>query len=470
MPTQVSDDGIAGPILLPCPAVDLIELAVADAQQPLRLQQLLRFNPSLMVFGLAAFHAANQTAPDSFGQLSQWCQANLLERFAGLPDGWSEIETSLDVANRSHGDPVSGKALREFVATRTNGQIRKWLTQFVVSATGVPKKPVKKWVNQLIGKDLTFQKLKHLNRLSAHKLPRKRLAQKWKHSRSDAADIESVFRMSQDSKTTERQFQARLTREKLASLKELAYGASHEINNPLANISIRAQTLLNTESDPERRQKLAVIYEQALRAHEMISDLMLFANPPASGIQSIDLRLWIPKLVTEISPSLTRLEINGLRVEQLPIEFEVRLGPEVRHLDVDPTQLSVAIKSLIRNSIESIRTAARSGNISLRVSQSPAGWIGFTVTDDGGGVLDCAKPHLFDPFYSSRESGRGLGFGLSKAWRIAELHGGTLELNGQHEPGAQFTLLIPLSRMNLSPTTTVRSNDEATPLSQKRVG
>ena len=70
-------------------------------------------------------------------------------------------------------------------------------------------------------------------------------------------------------------FEQRLEREKLEALKELAYGASHEINNPLANIAARAQTLLDDEIDPERRRKLLAIHRQALRAHEMIADLML---------------------------------------------------------------------------------------------------------------------------------------------------------------------------------------------------
>jgi hypothetical protein len=78
----------------------------------------------------------------------------------------------------------------------------------------------------------------------------------------------------------EREYSAELEREKLEALKELAYGASHEINNPLANISTRAQTLMREETDPERRRKLAVINAQAFRAHEMISDMMLFARPP----------------------------------------------------------------------------------------------------------------------------------------------------------------------------------------------
>ncbi len=78
----------------------------------------------------------------------------------------------------------------------------------------------------------------------------------------------------------ERRFDAAVQHAKLEAMKELAYGAGHEINNPLANIATRAQTLLRDETNPERRRKLAAINAQAFRAHEMIADLMLFARPP----------------------------------------------------------------------------------------------------------------------------------------------------------------------------------------------
>ena len=84
-------------------------------------------------------------------------------------------------------------------------------------------------------------------------------------------------------------FSAELQRQKLDALKELAYGASHEINNPLANIAARAQTLLRDEQAPERRRSLEAIHQQAMRAHEMISDLMLFARPPQLELAAIDL-------------------------------------------------------------------------------------------------------------------------------------------------------------------------------------
>src|SRR5438309_9187168 len=86
-----------------------------------------------------------------------------------------------------------------------------------------------------------------------------------------------------------RDFDSALESAKLQALYNFAYGLSHEINNPLANIATRAQTLLLDEKDPERRRKLATIVQQAFRAHEMIADLMLFARPPAVRAQEVDL-------------------------------------------------------------------------------------------------------------------------------------------------------------------------------------
>src|SRR6476659_1187074 len=95
-------------------------------------------------------------------------------------------------------------------------------------------------------------------------------------------------------------FAAALEASKLQALYNFAYGLSHEINNPLANISARAQTLLVDEKDPDRRRKLATIVQQAFKAHEMIADLMLFARPPALRPQSIDLAKLADTVVSEM--------------------------------------------------------------------------------------------------------------------------------------------------------------------------
>src|SRR5215510_1003103 len=95
---------------------------------------------------------------------------------------------------------------------------------------------------------------------------------------------------------------ARLEAEKLAALVELAAGAGHEINNPLAVICGRVELLLRQETHPERRRDLATIHAQARRVYEMIADLMLFARPPQPVLAPLDVTILLQELVDEMEP------------------------------------------------------------------------------------------------------------------------------------------------------------------------
>ena len=141
---------------------------------------------------------------------------------------------------------------------------------------------------------------------------------------------------------------------KLDALKELAYGASHELNNPLANISARAQTLLQEEKDPERRRRLAAINSQAFRAHEMIADMMLFARPPQLVLQSVNLVELIDDLVRRLTEEASQQNTELVRVGgDTPIEARV-----------DPVHLRAALRALVINSLEAL---AEGGRIELSV-------------------------------------------------------------------------------------------------------
>lgn len=209
------------------------------------------------------------------------------------------------------------------------------------------------------------------------------------------------------------EFAAELHRQKLLALRGFAYGASHEINNPLANIALRAESLARTEEDAARRQKLWVIHQQALRAHQMISDLMLFARPPRSEPAAVDLAELVQEIVGEQRRECAEAEIE--------IVVTVRARPE--RIQVDPRQVSELLKALLSNAIQSI---GRRGQITVAVDATQTGSATITVTDSGKGIEKEILGQIFDPFFSGREAGRGLGFGLSKAWRIAQEHGGDL--------------------------------------------
>jgi signal transduction histidine kinase len=225
-------------------------------------------------------------------------------------------------------------------------------------------------------------------------------------------------------------FDARLEQAKLDAMKELAYGASHEINNPLANISARAQSLLREERDPERRRTLEAIHLQALRAHEMISDLMLFARPPQLQRQRLDLTELARQVASGLAPEC----------ERRSIKLSVVVDGQPPPVDADATQLAVAVHALVANAMNAL---GRDGVIQIAVRHSLDGRALLQIADNGPGIPPEVRPHIFDPFYSGREAGRGLGFGLSKAWRIITLHGGSVEVDVPPTGGAAFTITLP---------------------------
>lgn len=242
--------------------------------------------------------------------------------------------------------------------------------------------------------------------------------------------------------TFDTSLEARLQAAKLDAMKEFAYGAGHELNNPLANIATRAQTLLVDETDPQRRRRLAAINTQAFRAHEMLADMMLFARPPQLRLQSVD----IVKLIDEVIAAVAD-DAAGQ---------ETLIHPPSRRdaltIQADPVQLRVALLAVCRNSLEAL---AHGGNLSIELcvsdtDPSPNGphqeAVRITVSDDGPGLPAEAHDKIFDPFFSGREAGRGLGLGLSKCWRIVTGHGGNMACASQPGHGASFTLTLPLVR------------------------
>ncbi len=233
----------------------------------------------------------------------------------------------------------------------------------------------------------------------------------------------------------ESDFERALEHAKLEAIKEFAYGAGHEINNPLANISARAQTLLSDETDPERRRALAAINAQAFRAHEMIADMMLFARPPEPKRQTIELAALARSVCEELRP----------QADEQQTELTLRLPPEAVAIEADPTQIGVALRSLCVNALEALVRGGRL-QVELLAPTADEPRVGLRVSDNGPGISPEAREKLFEPYFSGREAGRGLGVGLSKCWRIVAIHGGSIELAQGDPCGAIFTILLPVSQ------------------------
>ena len=249
--------------------------------------------------------------------------------------------------------------------------------------------------------------------------------------------LRSLVRRLRRLQELEGDFGKTLETEKLNSLKQFAYGAGHEINNPLANISTRAQTLLGEERDPERRRKLATINSQAFRAHEMLADLMLFAQPPPLNLQPVNL----------VETARLLVEQMGEQAATRHVLFHMLSASETVTVTADPDQLQVALRAICTNALDAI---PKGGAIEIELDEVAETQIideprfaSIQIRDTGPGIPADVRRHVFDPFFSGREAGRGIGFGLSKCWRIITDHGGSIVVDSQLGSGASFTIMLP---------------------------
>lgn len=225
-----------------------------------------------------------------------------------------------------------------------------------------------------------------------------------------------------------RELDDRLRQAKLAALAEFAAGAGHEINNPLGSILICAGKLLREERDPERRRLLSTIGGQAYRIRDMIGDTILFARPPAPEREELDLA------------AVTR-DVIGKFAEQFAAQ-NVLLAGEYNvpvAISADRVQVSVVVSELLRNALQAVE---HGGRVRVEVQRDDNAGL-LAVSDNGPGLSPISREHLFDPFYSGREAGRGLGFGLSKCWRIVTQHGGEIEVGDAEGGGVRVRVRWP---------------------------
>jgi signal transduction histidine kinase len=277
--------------------------------------------------------------------------------------------------------------------------------------------------------------------------------------------LENAAHMATRLRALEHHQSAELENRKREALYHFAYGLSHELNNPLANISTRAGVLLQTaEQTGLPRDLLSAIVDNSLRGCEMLGDLMLVARPPKLTFAPTP----IGELLAELAATA------GKWAERWSIEVQWRNAIEgIPTFACDPTiecdsiALREALWALVRNAIEASSPGGtillscqrveieKADSLNRQVKRpavgnpsSAAGWICIGIQDEGPGLSQIALKHAFDPYFSGREAGRGLGLGLTKALRIVELHGGAIELENNPTRGAHALAYLPLTDDN----------------------
>jgi len=222
--------------------------------------------------------------------------------------------------------------------------------------------------------------------------------------------------------------------QKLAAVGQLGAGVAHEINNPLAGILGHAQLLLldKPQEDPDvaSLQKIEIA---ARRVKEITANLLRFSQQRQEASRRVmDLRGVVRETLSLTAHQLER-ETVAVRLD-LP-ETPVRI-------DGDPGQLGEVVLALVQNG----RTAMAKSTVKQLVVSLVAeeGEARLSVRDTGKGIAEAHLPRLFEPFFTTKDEWSNVGLGLSVAFRVAQEHGGTIEVETEVGQGSCFTVRVPL--------------------------
>ncbi len=212
---------------------------------------------------------------------------------------------------------------------------------------------------------------------------------------------------------------------------EMAAGAAHEMNNPLAVISGRSQLLAAQLEDPKLKASAHLIYDQSHRLSQIITELMDFAKP-------------VPPTLTEIDPAeLVDRALHEAKTHTDPADrtIEVTFG-DVPMVRVDRDQVCGAMLEMIDNALQA--TDEKTGAITIHGAYDAlSNRVVITIADNGTGMEEQTLKRAFDPFFSSKQAGRRRGMGLSKALRWVEASGGSIKLESRPTYGTRALVLLP---------------------------
>ncbi|MEN8164540.1 MAG: ATP-binding protein [Acidobacteriota bacterium] len=228
-----------------------------------------------------------------------------------------------------------------------------------------------------------------------------------------------------------------LQAEKMASLGKLAAVVAHEINNPLASVVTYAKIVvrrLKREDDlndecVENLAYLESIASEATRCGEIVSQLLAFARRRPGQFSQVDVNSLVDKA----------LFLVHHKIELANITTRSTLSEEHPEIVGDPSQIQQALMALLINSCQAM---VNGGEISLTTRPTSEG-VEIEVADNGPGMTPDVAQHAFEPFYTTKEQGAGVGLGLSVVYGIMQRHGGRVDLDTAPNSGCRFTLFFP---------------------------
>ena len=225
---------------------------------------------------------------------------------------------------------------------------------------------------------------------------------------------------------------------KMATIGTFSSGIAHEINNPLNNISLSTDTLLeefDSMEEEEIKEILGDIMAQTERASKIVRNLLDFSRAQSSELQ--------PLYIDFVLHKTTDLIANELRIHKISLHKDIAdMLPQVNG---DLQKLQQVFLNLIINAEQAIGDY---GIITVQARATDDGYIRTDIIDTGPGISQEHLDQIFDPFFTTKEAGKGTGLGLSIVYGIVKKHGGYIEVASKLGEGTTFSVYLPVYRQD----------------------
>ncbi len=217
--------------------------------------------------------------------------------------------------------------------------------------------------------------------------------------------------------------------EKFAALGQMAATVAHEIRTPLVSMGGFANIMLKREQpDPNNQRYLQIIRDESLRLEEVLKTLLYYARSSEPVIDSQNVKLFIENVV----------EFLEVEAEELDIHFQISLSNSFPMVPFDRNQMRQVMINILKNSMQS----AKKGDTIIIKGVCEGPYCVLSICDTGKGIDPAHIPQVFEPFFSTKHYGTGLGLHVSK--RIVESHGGHIEIDSHVGEGTEVKIYLPL--------------------------